>query len=69
MSIVGMIDITEQVRAREILQRMQADFAHAARVSMLGELTASPGQDRRLPRHLRIERGKPICSILARSIV
>jgi PAS domain S-box-containing protein len=41
MSLVGLIDITEQVRAREMLQRVQADFAHAARVSMLGELTAS----------------------------
>jgi C4-dicarboxylate-specific signal transduction histidine kinase len=41
MSLVGLIDITEQVRARETLQRVQADFAHAARVSMLGELTAS----------------------------
>ncbi len=41
ISLVGLIDITEQVRAREMLQRVQADFAHAARVSMLGELTAS----------------------------
>jgi PAS domain S-box-containing protein len=41
ISLVGLIDITEQVRAREMLQRVQADFAHTARVSMLGELTAS----------------------------
>jgi PAS domain S-box-containing protein len=41
MSLVGLIDITERVRAQETLQRVQADFAHAARVSMLGELTAS----------------------------
>jgi PAS domain S-box-containing protein len=41
MSLVGLIDITEQVRSREMLQRVQADFAHTARVSMLGELTAS----------------------------
>jgi C4-dicarboxylate-specific signal transduction histidine kinase len=41
VSLVGIIDITERVRARELLQRVQADFAHAARVSMLGELTAS----------------------------
>jgi PAS domain S-box-containing protein len=41
MSLVGIIDITELVRGREMLQRVQADFAHAARVSMLGELTAS----------------------------
>jgi C4-dicarboxylate-specific signal transduction histidine kinase len=41
VSLVGLIDITERVRAREMLQRVQADFAHAARVAMLGELTAS----------------------------
>ena len=41
MSLLGFIDITERVRAREALQRVQADFAHAARVAMLGELTAS----------------------------
>jgi C4-dicarboxylate-specific signal transduction histidine kinase len=41
LSLVGIIEATELVRAREMLQRVQADFAHAARVSMLGELTAS----------------------------
>jgi PAS domain S-box-containing protein len=41
MSLMGFIDITERVRAREMLQRIQADFAHAARVAVLGELTAS----------------------------
>ena len=41
MSVMGIIDITERVRAQEMLQRVQADFAHAARVSMLGQLTAS----------------------------
>jgi PAS domain S-box-containing protein len=40
-SLVCLVDITERVRAQEMLQRVQADFAHAARVSMLGELTAS----------------------------
>jgi C4-dicarboxylate-specific signal transduction histidine kinase len=41
MSLMGIIDITERVRAQEMLHRVQADFAHAARVTMLGELTAS----------------------------
>ncbi|HMJ30573.1 MAG TPA: ATP-binding protein, partial [Xanthobacteraceae bacterium] len=41
VSLMGIIDITERVRAQEMLQRVQADFAHAARMSMLGELTAS----------------------------
>jgi PAS domain S-box-containing protein len=41
VSLMGIIDITERVRAQGLLQRVQADFAHAARVAMLGELTAS----------------------------
>jgi PAS domain S-box-containing protein len=41
ISIVGFIDVSERIRAREMLQHVQAEFAHAARVSMLGELTAS----------------------------
>lgn len=41
VNLVGAVDITEQKRALEELQRLQADFAHAARVATLGELTAS----------------------------
>jgi PAS domain S-box-containing protein len=41
MNFIGLTDITDRVRAREMLQQLQAEFAHAARVSMLGELTAS----------------------------
>ena len=40
-SVIGAIDITERVRAREQLHQLQADLAHASRVTMLGELTAS----------------------------
>jgi C4-dicarboxylate-specific signal transduction histidine kinase len=39
--LVGIIDLSERNRAQYMLQQLQADFAHAARVSMLGELTAS----------------------------
>jgi PAS domain S-box-containing protein len=39
--LVGVLDISERVAAAQALERMQADLAHAARVSMLGELTAS----------------------------
>jgi hypothetical protein len=35
------LDISDRVEAQAKLTRMQAEFAHAARVSMLGELTAS----------------------------
>ncbi len=39
--LIGVIDISARVRAQEKLQQVQSEFAHAARVSMLGELTAS----------------------------
>lgn len=39
--LVGVIDLSEQVAARAAVARMQSDLAHAARVSMLGELAAS----------------------------
>jgi PAS domain S-box-containing protein len=41
MTLMSMVDLTELARAQETLQRLQADFTHAARISMLGELTAS----------------------------
>ncbi|QDF37206.1 ATP-binding protein [Bradyrhizobium symbiodeficiens] len=41
ISLVGTIDISQRVRAQQKLQQVRAEFAHAARVSMLGELTAS----------------------------
>jgi PAS domain S-box-containing protein len=37
----ALMDVTARVHSQEILQRVQADFAHAARVSALGEMTAS----------------------------
>jgi C4-dicarboxylate-specific signal transduction histidine kinase len=41
ISLVGLVDITERVQAQEMLQRVQAEFARAARISVLGELAAS----------------------------
>lgn len=38
---MAMVDVSDRVRAQDMLVRLQADLAHAARVSMLGELTAS----------------------------
>jgi PAS domain S-box-containing protein len=40
ISLVWVIDISERVRAQERLQQVRAEFAHAARISVLGELTA-----------------------------
>jgi PAS domain S-box-containing protein len=37
----GAIDITDRIRAQERLQQVQADFAHAARLLVLGEIAAS----------------------------
>jgi PAS domain S-box-containing protein len=39
--LIGVIDISARTQAEASLRKVQADFAHAARVSMLGELTAS----------------------------
>lgn len=39
--LIGVIDLTERNEAQAALHNLQAEFAHAARVSMLGELTAS----------------------------
>jgi C4-dicarboxylate-specific signal transduction histidine kinase len=36
-----LIDISDRVKAHEMLRQVQAEFAHAGRVSLLGELTAS----------------------------
>ena len=40
-SIVGLIDVSDRARAQEMLAKVQAEMAHAARVSVLGELAAS----------------------------
>lgn len=39
--LIGIIDLSELVAARHALEIMQTDLAHAARISILGELTAS----------------------------
>jgi PAS domain S-box-containing protein len=41
LGLICMLDISDRVEAQAKFSRMQAEFAHAARVSMLGELTAS----------------------------
>ncbi|WP_448536853.1 ATP-binding protein [Sphingobium yanoikuyae] len=40
-SFVGMVDIGDRLRAEAELQRTQGEFTRAARLSLLGELTAS----------------------------
>jgi len=41
ITLIGMADIGDRVKAQQMLSQLQSDFAHAARISMLGELTAS----------------------------
>ena len=41
LSLAAFVDVTDRVEARHQLAAVQAEFAHAARVSILGELTAS----------------------------
>ena len=41
IGLISLVDLTERIHAQEMLERLQADFAHAARISVLGELTAS----------------------------
>jgi PAS domain S-box-containing protein len=39
--LIAVIDISERVSAQDALRRLQAEFAHAARLATLGELAAS----------------------------
>lgn len=41
VTIFGMVNVTERIRVETELRQLQADYTHAARISMLGELTAS----------------------------
>jgi PAS domain S-box-containing protein len=41
ITVAGLVPLTELVRTQETLEKLQIEFAHAARVSTLGELTAS----------------------------
>jgi PAS domain S-box-containing protein len=41
VTLAGLVDLTDLVRTQESLERLQIEFTHAARVSTLGELTAS----------------------------
>jgi PAS domain S-box-containing protein len=53
IGLVGLVDITERLRAQERLRQVQAEFAHSARISVLGELAAS----------IAHEVNQPLCAI------
>jgi PAS domain S-box-containing protein len=67
MSLIGIVDITQRVRAQEMLQRVQAEFAHAARVSTLGELTASIAHEVNQPLAAIATNGEVGLRLLSRS--
>ena len=48
-TFVTMVDVTDQLRTEQQLQRLEADHAHAARVSMLGELATSIAHEVKQP--------------------
>ncbi|RVH87322.1 PAS domain-containing sensor histidine kinase [Sinorhizobium medicae] len=48
-TLIMMIDVTDQRRVEQQLRKIEADFAHAARVSALGELVTSIAHEVRQP--------------------
>jgi signal transduction histidine kinase len=48
-TLLMMIDVTDQRRVEQQLRKIEADFAHAARVSALGELVSSIAHEVRQP--------------------
>ncbi len=49
LALIMMVDVTAQRRTEQQLRRVQADFAHASRVSALGELVATIAHEVRQP--------------------
>jgi len=68
-SFVGLIDISEQASAREAVRTMQNELAHAARVSILGELTASLAHEVAQPISAIVTRGEAARRWLSRESV
>jgi PAS domain S-box-containing protein len=48
-TFITMLDVTERLRTEAQLQRLEADHAHAARISTLGELTTSIAHEVKQP--------------------
>lgn len=49
VTFISMIDITDRLAAEDELRRLQTDFAHAARLSTLGELVTSIAHEVKQP--------------------
>jgi two-component system sensor kinase FixL len=61
-----MLDITDRLRTEAQLRQLQADFAHAARISTLGELATSIAHEVRQPLAAIITNGETSLRWLAR---
>ncbi|MEE3627547.1 ATP-binding protein [Nitrospirillum sp. BR 11752] len=69
IAYVGLIDISRQEAARSAMQAMQAELAHAARVAILGELTASLAHEVAQPLSAISSRGEAVKRWLSRDVV
>lgn len=66
LHLVAAIDISDRKRAEEMLRKVQAEFAHAARVATLGELTASIAHEVNQPLAAIVTNGEASLRWLAR---
>jgi C4-dicarboxylate-specific signal transduction histidine kinase len=62
------INISDRVKAQAALAQLQAEFAHAARVSMLGELTASIAHEVNQPLGAILTNGEAVLRWLDRPV-
>jgi PAS domain S-box-containing protein len=62
------VDISDRVKAQAALAQLQAEFAHAARVSMLGELTASIAHEVNQPLGAILTNGEAVLRWLDRPV-
>ena len=68
IALISLVDLTERLRAQEMLDRLQADFAHAARISMLGELAASIAHELKQPLAAIVTNGQAVQRWLGRPV-
>jgi PAS domain S-box-containing protein len=62
-----LVDISDRVKAQAMLAQIQAEFAHAARMSLLGELTASIAHEVNQPLGAILTNGEAALRWLSRS--
>lgn len=66
--LVGIIDMTERNRARDALARVQAELAHAVRVTTLGELAGSIAHEVNQPLAAIVTNGEASLRWLGRAV-